>query len=142
MSTLVGSQTATRPAQTRGGGILFRLNKVERIGMGIQKMKEAMVAAGLDEPAFATDSFFRATFHRSPEFAMKEGKEGSERSSEKSSEKIPAILKERNTTSAREIAEILGVTQRAVEKQIGSLEAASRLRRIGPAKGGRWEVVQ
>ncbi len=52
--------------------LFFRLHKVERIGMGIRKMKEAMVAAGLREPTFASDAFFRATFQRSPEFAMKE----------------------------------------------------------------------
>jgi ATP-dependent DNA helicase RecG len=117
--------------------LFFRLHKVERIGMGIQKMKEVMIAAGLREPTFATDTFFRATFRRSPEFALKEGKEGSE----KSSEKILSILKERNTASAREIAKVLGLTPRAVEKQISALKAAGRLRRLGPAKGGRWEVV-
>ncbi|MEX2491221.1 MAG: ATP-binding protein [Nitrospirales bacterium] len=80
--------------------LFFRLHKVERIGMGIQKMKESMVAAGLREPTFVTDTFFRATFQRLPEFALKEGKEGSETrfgqkfgdGSEKSSEKIPAII--------------------------------------------------
>jgi ATP-dependent DNA helicase RecG len=63
--------------------LFFRLHKVERIGRGIQKMKEAMIATGLREPTFATDTFFRAIFFRSPEFALKERKEGSEKSSEK-----------------------------------------------------------
>ena len=49
--------------------LFFRLHKVERIGMGIQKMKAAMVAVGLPEPAFGIDAFFRASFQRSPEFA-------------------------------------------------------------------------
>ncbi len=124
--------------------LFFRLHKVERIGMGIRKMKEAMVEAGLREPTFATDVFFRAIFHRSPEFAMKEGKEGSEKrfgeGSEKSSEKILEILQDRNTASAREIAEVLGLTPRAVEKHIAALKASGRLRRVGPDKGGHWEV--
>jgi ATP-dependent DNA helicase RecG len=63
--------------------LFFRLHKVERIGMGIQKMKEAMVAAGLHEPTFASDAFFRATFQRSPEFALKEGTLGAEVSEKK-----------------------------------------------------------
>ena len=65
--------------------LFFRLHKVERIGMGIQKMKEAMVAAGLREPTFASDAFFRATFQRSPEFALKEGKERGQRKVRKES---------------------------------------------------------
>ena len=130
--------------------LFFRLHKVERIGMGIQKMKEAMVAAGLREPTFEPDRFFRAIFHRALDLAMKERKEGwekkfgegSEKSSEKSSEKILALLEARNTASAREIAVILGLTPRAVEKHIAALKTAGRLKRVGPAKGGRWEVVR
>jgi ATP-dependent DNA helicase RecG len=57
--------------------LFFRLHKVELIGMGIRKMKEAMVAAGLREPTFTSNAFFRAAFQRSPEFALKEGKERS-----------------------------------------------------------------
>ena len=41
-----------------------------------------------------------------------------------------------------ELAVELKVTTRAVEKQIARLRDAERLRRIGPAKGGHWEVVE
>jgi ATP-dependent DNA helicase RecG len=119
--------------------------------MGIKKMKEAMTTAGLREPVFASDAFFRATFQRLPEFALKEKEvekgsekkfgEGSEKSSEKSSEKVLAFLKENNTASARKVAEALNLSPRAVEKQIAALKKAGKLKRIGPAKGGRWEVV-
>jgi len=37
--------------------LFFRLHKVERIGMGIRKMKEAMVAAGLVERFLRAMSF-------------------------------------------------------------------------------------
>lgn len=129
--------------------LFFRLHKVERIGMGIQKMKEAMTDAGLRTPTFSSDTFFRATFRRLPQFALKGGggiseKEFGEKfgeSSEKSSEKILAFLKEHDTASARKIAEALNLSPRAVEKQIAALKKVGRLRRFGPAKGGRWEVV-
>jgi len=127
--------------------LFFRLHKVERIGMGIKKMKEAMTTAGLREPVFASDAFFRATFQRLPEFALKEKEveKGSEKKfgegSEKSSEKVLAFLKENNTASARKVAEALNLSPRAVEKQIAALKKAGKLKRIGPAKGGRWEVV-
>jgi ATP-dependent DNA helicase RecG len=126
--------------------LFFRLHKVERIGMGIRKMKEAMVAAGLREPIFEPNGFFRAIFHRAFELAMKGKRERSEKKfgegSEKSSEKILALLEKRKTASAREIAEFLGLTPRAVEKHIAALRTAGRLKRVGPARGGRWEVVR
>jgi ATP-dependent DNA helicase RecG len=68
--------------------------------------------------------------------------EGSEKSSEKSSEKILGLLKADPKLSAREIGGRLGITQRAVEKQIAKLRVEGRIRHIGPAKGGRWEVMQ
>jgi ATP-dependent DNA helicase RecG len=39
------------------------------------------------------------------------------------------------------LAEELGITTRGVEKQIINLRREGRLRRIGPANGGYWEVI-
>jgi len=66
---------------------------------------------------------------------------GINQGSEKSSEKIMAALRTNSGMAATGIAELLGITPRAVEKQIAKLREAGRLRRIGPDKGGHWEVV-
>jgi len=39
------------------------------------------------------------------------------------------------------LAQELGLSTTAVEKQIALLKEQGYLKRIGPAKGGRWEVV-
>jgi len=39
-----------------------------------------------------------------------------------------------------ELAETLKITTRGIEKQIAKLRREGRLRRIGPAKGGHWEI--
>jgi len=44
--------------------LFYRLDKVERIGMGIEQMKETMALAGLKEPVFEVDGFFKAIFYR------------------------------------------------------------------------------
>ncbi|MFH1081595.1 MAG: hypothetical protein V1766_15275 [Pseudomonadota bacterium] len=41
-----------------------------------------------------------------------------------------------------ELAAALGMTTRGVEKQIMRLRRRGRLHRIGPAKGGHWEVIE
>jgi len=43
--------------------------------------------------------------------------------------------------SAKEIAFELKLTPRAIEKQIAILKNKNKIRRIGPAKGGSWEVT-
>ena len=88
---------------------------------------------------------FTATVHRKPaaELALAETPEkGSEKSSEKSSEKILSLMRERPDISAARIAEEIGITARAVEKHITALKKEGTIRRIGPAKGGHWEVLK
>ena len=40
-----------------------------------------------------------------------------------------------------ELAGELGITTRAVEKSIKMLKLSGQLKRIGPAKGGHWKVL-
>lgn len=68
--------------------------------------------------------------------------ESSEKGSEKSSEKILSLVRIESTLSAREIALRLSITPRAVEKQIARLRKDGRLKRVGPAKGGHWHVLE
>ena len=64
------------------------------------------------------------------------------KSSVKSSVKIVQAVAANPALTARELAESLGLTLRAVEKQMSKLQLAGTLRRIGPDKGGHWEVVR
>lgn len=40
-----------------------------------------------------------------------------------------------------ELARQMGVSERTIERNIQKLQAGNKLRRIGPARGGRWEVI-
>ena len=60
----------------------------------------------------------------------------------KTSEKITALMKENPSISVPELAAQLQITTRGVEKQIALLKKKGTIRRIGPAKGGHWEVLE
>ena len=66
---------------------------------------------------------------------------GSEKSSEKSSEKILSLIMKNKFISASEMAVNIGVSQRAIEKQLSKLKKEARVKRIG-TKGGYWEVIK
>ena len=66
---------------------------------------------------------------------------GVEKSVEKSVEKIVAFLRHEPTATQNEIAATIGLSRRGVEKNLKNLKAAGRIRRIGPDKGGHWEVL-
>ena len=64
----------------------------------------------------------------------------SEKSSEKSSEKILALMRDNPQVTTLEIAESVGITTRAIEKQIAKLKDKGFIERIGPDRGGHWVV--
>jgi len=77
---------------------------------------------------------FTATVHRKTKMIF--GK-----TSGKTSGKIIAALeKDRNLTIPK-LAELIGVTERSIERNLKKLQEQKRLRRVGPAKGGYWEVL-
>ena len=64
----------------------------------------------------------------------------SEIGSEKSSENILEMMVKNPTITISELSEIIGISTRAIEKQIAKLKDARVLKRIGPDHGGHWKV--
>lgn len=59
----------------------------------------------------------------------------------KSREKIIDLLSQDNSLSAAALAKRIGITSKAVEKHIAKMKTEGILKRIGPDKGGYWQVV-
>ncbi|MEA2082238.1 MAG: ATP-binding protein [Elusimicrobiota bacterium] len=115
-----------------------RMDKAERIGTGIDRMRKAVKEAGLPAFKIESDLFFTITFQR-PVSGIKE-RRSSEKGSEKSSEKILRAISDDRRISAAGLAKILEVTPRAVERHIAKLKAQGRLKRVGSAKSGHWKT--
>lgn len=60
----------------------------------------------------------------------------------KGSVKIIELINNNSRITAKTIVEILGISLRAVEKQIAKLQQQGILKRIGPAKGGYWTIIE
>ena len=63
-----------------------------------------------------------------------------EKGSVKTSIKIIDIIEQNPFITIPKIAELLGISTRAIEKQLDKLKINGILERIGPDKGGHWEV--
>ena len=59
-----------------------------------------------------------------------------------SREKILDLLRVHPEYSAKKLAEVIGITEKGVEKQLAILKAQGRLSRNGPDKGGKWVVLK
>ena len=44
--------------------------------------------------------------------------------------------------SVRDLSDIIGISKRKIEENISKLKKKGLIKRIGPAKGGYWEVIE
>ena len=64
------------------------------------------------------------------------------KTSVKTSVKILETIKSNDQITISELAEIIGVTTRSIERNIQNLQQEGKLVRIGPDKGGHWEITK
>jgi ATP-dependent DNA helicase RecG len=147
--------------------LFSRMHMVERVGSGIRKMRRAMAAAGLLPPEFDLNGFFTVILRRSPEFSLKEkaplAGEGKPTDPAQTEDKVSALklalkisvksalktasaiidaMKEDPHITVPEIARTISVSTRTVNNYIRRLKETGFIRRVGPDKGGHWEVVR
>ncbi len=65
-----------------------------------------------------------------------------EDSSQKTSQKIIQLMLNDPMITIAELAQNIGITERATKMQIEKMKAQGKIQRIGPDKGGRWEVAE
>ena len=59
----------------------------------------------------------------------------------KTRDRIVALLKEHPSATIAEIVECVGLSRNGVKWNIDRLKEDGQIRRVGPDKGGRWEVL-
>ena len=128
---------ATNPRIARA---MYQVKYIETLGTGLTDMLEECKAKGLRTPLLEEVSGrFRVVIWRNRIELNLNDK--SAKSSLKSSQKILEILFAEPTCTYDELAVKLGISRRAITKQIKNLRDSGCLRRVGPDKGGHWEVI-
>ena len=115
--------------------LMLRTNKVEKIGSGIQRIKDSMKKYGL-KVDFESTGFFTVTFERE-----KVGEENvPENVPENRPNEIMEFISENNEITISELAKKLGVNEKTIKRNIAKLKKEGKIERIGGAKGGSWKV--
>ena len=117
--------------------ILSKTEYVEKIGTGIRRIREALRNQGLKEPQFDFGEFFTITFLRTE-------------TPQKTTQKVVARLeqdilneiKKKPPITRNQIADNLKISPETVKEYLAKLKQKDLLRRVGPDKGGYWEVLQ
>lgn len=123
---------------------------IEKYGSGIKRIRESFSVYGLKAPKFENFQHgFRVMVYteKATSAKMKEGikegiKEGVKEGENLSSNQLKivhAMVANRKITLP-ELAEIVGINEANIQKNIKKLRDWGTVKRIGPAKGGYWEV--
>ncbi|MFH1023044.1 MAG: ATP-binding protein [Planctomycetota bacterium] len=121
----------------------YLASDIERWGSGLKRIDQACRAAGVRVDFKNIKTGFLVVLHRPKAGGEKisAGEKGREKSREKSREKILGLAIANPCITLREMAEILSMSHAGIEKVVRRLKGEGRLKRIGPDKGGRWEVL-
>lgn len=135
-------------------GPMYLKGYIEKTGTGTDDVIRNCKAASLPPPVFTEGPDFRAVLYRSgvndateetrteiTQKATQKTAVGSYEGSYERSYEILELIKSNPRILAKEIAAKKSISWRAVMKHIAHLKKDGRLRRIGPRKGGHWEVV-
>ncbi len=117
-------------------GLMQRVNLGEMIGSGITRIRNSMKEYGLEYKFDITENWFTIIFYR-PKQAL-----SSEKTMEKTVEKIIRLIKNNPNITTKELILKIGLTRRGIEYNLKKLKKDGKIKRIGPNKGGSWEVVK
>ncbi|HBA59659.1 MAG TPA: hypothetical protein DCZ92_02315 [Elusimicrobia bacterium] len=122
--------SARNPLLTR---VFKEIGLIENLGSGLQKVCRLLKSADLPlpfiEPLASGTRIVICSAARHLE------------TTEKMSEKILAFIKADQFISAAGLARRMGVTSRTIERALAELRTCGKIKRIGPDKGGHWEVI-
>jgi len=120
--------------------LFHRIHWVEKMGTGIIRIGKECKKHGNVNFEIETNGYFIAIFRLKKVGKISE--ESSVKTRVKTRVKIIHLIKENPKITNREIAENTGLSVKGVEWNISKLKQKGLLKRIGPAKGGHWEVVE
>lgn len=106
---------------------------IEKYGSGIKRILNAFVNYGLKPPVFENfQSGFKVTVS---------SEEVSGTVSGTTAEKVLKLIKENALITIPELAKLIAVTERTIERNINRLQKENKLERIGPSFGGFWKII-
>lgn len=124
----------------------FWVKYVEEVGSGTNKIVKWCRGWGLPDPVFEyTETSIVVTLKKAPTAGAREDREATggtrEKAREKTREKILYCIRGNSAITTSELAEKCHLTIKGVEWNIGRMKKEGLIKRVGPDKGGHWEVI-
>ncbi|MEA1864793.1 MAG: winged helix-turn-helix transcriptional regulator, partial [Euryarchaeota archaeon] len=131
---------------------------IEGYGTGILRIRKYIEERGLVQPEFRDyEGFFKVVFYNTePDDGEVEKVDGEVEKVDGEVEKVDGevekltehqktilhLIKKDPSISKKEMSETVGIRPSSIDKNIATLKDKQYLRRVGPAKGGHWELTR
>ncbi len=140
----------------RIGEFLKELHLTEGRQTGIPTILKEIEKNSSPKPVFETDeerSYFKTSFFIHPEFEGDEkdleqfhkqtSVETTRKTTQKTTQKVLALIKENPYITRKELAREIGnITEDGIKYNLAKLKKEGKIKRVGPDKGGYWEIVK
>ena len=123
---------------------------VKEYGEGVDRIYRELEANGTSSLSFRTDDFIlKITVPKVTEKVSVNVTENvtekttntSQKTSQKTPQKIIELVRENPYISTSEMADVIGIDRRNIARNIKKLQDQGIIRRVGPDKGGFWEII-
>jgi len=120
---------------------------IEKYGSGIKRIQQQFIGYGLEAPVFENfqHGFKVVVSTNMHKVGEKVGEKVGDKVGETLSanqEKIIELIKTNSFISANNLSKEIGISQRKVEENMRKLKEINRIKRVGPDRGGHWEVIE
>ena len=117
--------------------LFHRVHLVERMGTGIKRIRQECLKHGNVKFEIETNGYFIATFRLLKRVGEKLGEKLGENQIN-----ILKLINENKFISIPELSKMLKISSTAVENNLAKLKKKGLLKRIGPDRGGHWEIIR
>lgn len=123
---------------------------IREFGEGVDRMYRELEEGGWPMPVFRQDDFMlKSTLNANASSQSDASHNTSPKTSSKTSPKllnnkermVLSLIRDKNNITAQELADVMGISKRAVIPYLKSLQEKNYIRREGPKKGGLWIVL-
>lgn len=130
--------------------LFARIHFGEKMGTGFERIREMCKKENVPFPEIEiTENYFYVTFKQSHEYIKMAQEQTPQKTPQKTplyltrlEQKILDIVVKNPSVTQKEIAHQLKISSETVKEYVSKLKSKGVLRRVGPDKGGHWEVIQ
>lgn len=128
--------------------VFSRMKIIESWGTGIKRMFSSCKEYGVREPELLEigDSFrvnlYRPSYDETPKSSSKSSSKGSPKDLNSTQQKIVELIQENPKITQAEMAEVIEISKRAIQKSIKEMIDADIIEREGSSRKGYWKIKE